>query len=338
MAHAHARLTQFGRRLLVQRITELGCPRARRRRVWGCRGPPPTSGWLATASRATPAWPTDPRGPTVAPRPPAGPGPSGAGRPPTAPPGPASARLPPGHGPLDGLWGAGPPRDEPAGPHRPGQRRRGALPAPAARRAGPAGGQEAGRIPDGGGHRGRGRGPTTPRGRGSGDDPIHSAVDDRSRVAFSQILPDEAGQTCARFLVEAAGFFAEHGARIERVLTDNAEADRESVVFAETAADLGMGRKRTRPYRPQTNGKVERCNKTCSMRGRWPAVPLQPRALPGLRQMAAPLPSPATTYLARRPDPDGGPRQQPCWKAPLGDGRTDGSTPVTGPNARARAG
>jgi transposase InsO family protein len=87
-------------------------------------------------------------------------------------------------------------------------------------------------------------------------------VDDRSRVAFSQLLADETGQTAARFLVEAAGFFADHGVRIERVLTDNAKAYAESVVFAETAADLGIRLKRTRRYRPQTNGKVERFNRT----------------------------------------------------------------------------
>ena len=118
-----------------------------------------------------------------------------------------------------------------------------------------------GRIPDGGGHRIHGRAAAT-RGRGIGYDYVHSAVDDRSRVAFSQLLPDETGATCARFLVEAAGFFAAHGVRIERVLTDNAKAYAESVVFAETAARLGIRLKRTRPYRPQTNGKVERFNKT----------------------------------------------------------------------------
>jgi transposase InsO family protein len=68
--------------------------------------------------------------------------------------------------------------------------------------------------------------------------------------------------TSARFLVEAAGFFAEHGVTIQRVLTDNAKAYADSVVFAETAAGLGIRRKRIRPYRPQTNGKVERFNKT----------------------------------------------------------------------------
>ena len=118
-----------------------------------------------------------------------------------------------------------------------------------------------GRIPEGGGHRIHGRA-VAARGRGIGYDYVHSAIDDRSRVAFSQLLPDETAKTCASFLVEAAGFFADHGVRIERVLTDNAKAYTESVLFAATAARLGIGLKRTRRYRPQTNGKVERFNRT----------------------------------------------------------------------------
>jgi hypothetical protein len=180
-----------------------------------------------------------------------------------------------------------------------------------------------GRIPDGGGHRIHGRARAA-RGRGIGYDYIHSAVDDRSRVAFSQILPDEAGPTCARFLVEAAAFFADHGVRIQRVLTDNAKAYTTSVAFTETAAGLGIQRKRTRPYRPQTNGKVERSTRPCSMNG-----PVGGCIAP---TPSAPTPSPggcgstssATTYLARRPNPDGGPRQQPWWKPQL---ESSGSRP-----------
>jgi transposase InsO family protein len=118
-----------------------------------------------------------------------------------------------------------------------------------------------GRIPDGGGHKLHGRA-TANRGRGIGYDYVHSAVDDRSRVAFSQVLGDESAPTAALFLLEAAGFFADHGVRIQRVLTDNAKAYTESVLFTETAAGLGIRLKRTRPYRPQTNGKVERFNRT----------------------------------------------------------------------------
>jgi transposase InsO family protein len=125
-----------------------------------------------------------------------------------------------------------------------------------------------GRIPDGGGHRVHGRAAAT-RGRGIGYDYVHSAVDDRSRVAFSQVLPDESAPTAALFLLEAASFFADHGVRIERVLTDNAKAYPESVLFTETAAGLGIRLKRTRPYRPQTNGKVERFNRTLLEEGAY---------------------------------------------------------------------
>jgi transposase InsO family protein len=119
-----------------------------------------------------------------------------------------------------------------------------------------------GRIPDGGGHRVHGRGASTPTGRGIGYDYVHSAVDDRSRVAFSQLLPDETAMTAALFLIEAASFFADHGVRIQRVLTDNAKAYADAEVFQQTAAGLGIQLNRTRRYRPQTNGKVERFNKT----------------------------------------------------------------------------
>jgi len=119
-----------------------------------------------------------------------------------------------------------------------------------------------GRIPDGGGHRIHGRAAAS-RGRGIGYDYVHSAVDDRSRVAFSQILADEKATTAARFLVEAAGFFADHGVRIERVLTDNAKAYAESVLFAETAAGLGIRLKRTRRYRPQPTARWSGSTRPC---------------------------------------------------------------------------
>src|SRR4029453_8507476 len=69
MAHANARLTQFGRLLLVQRITELGWPQPRRRRAWGCRGPPPTNRLPFTRATAVVGWPIGARAPTAAPRP-----------------------------------------------------------------------------------------------------------------------------------------------------------------------------------------------------------------------------------------------------------------------------
>jgi transposase InsO family protein len=118
-----------------------------------------------------------------------------------------------------------------------------------------------GRIPEGGGHRFRGRGHGTPR-AGAGYDYLHAAIDDASRVAYLAALPDERGPTCAGFLREAAAFYARKGVRIERVMTDNAKNYTRSRAFGGTLADLGARHLTTRPYRPQTNGKVERFNRT----------------------------------------------------------------------------
>jgi len=118
-----------------------------------------------------------------------------------------------------------------------------------------------GRIPDGGGHRFRGRGHGTPRAH-RGYDHIHQVVDDMSRVAYAEIHPDERGTTCASFLRRAAAFFARLGVRIERVMTDNAMNYTASVAFAGALADLDLRHRTTPPYRPQVNGKSERFNRT----------------------------------------------------------------------------
>ena len=118
-----------------------------------------------------------------------------------------------------------------------------------------------GRIPDGGGHRVRGRVTGTPRSH-RGYDYLHVAIDDMSRVAYVASLDDERGTTCARFLLDAAAFFARHGVRIERVLTDNAKNYTRSHAFADAMAEIGARHKVTRPFRPQTNGKAERFNQT----------------------------------------------------------------------------
>jgi transposase InsO family protein len=120
-----------------------------------------------------------------------------------------------------------------------------------------------GRIPQGGGWRvhGRNRRASSRKLRGQGYDFIHAAVDDRSRLAYAEILPDERKETASAFMTRAIGFFSERGVRIERVLTDNGACYR-PVPFARVLADAGIGNRRTRPYRPQTNGKVERFNLT----------------------------------------------------------------------------
>ena len=122
-----------------------------------------------------------------------------------------------------------------------------------------------GRIREGGGWKMHGRemGTTGEMKRNRvGYDYLHVAVDDHSRVAFVQTLRDERAVTCAQFVRDATAFFASEGITIERVMTDNARNYTPSKVFAAALTELGIAHKRTRLYRPQTNGKAERFNRT----------------------------------------------------------------------------
>jgi transposase InsO family protein len=127
-----------------------------------------------------------------------------------------------------------------------------------------------GRLRDGGGHRVHGRDSAQHRTRDQhrarrgriGDDDVHAAVDDHSRLAYAEVLADERGDTCAGFLRRAGAFFAAHNIAVQRVLTDNAFAYRHSAQFRAVVAELGAVQRCCRPYRPQTNGKVERFNRT----------------------------------------------------------------------------
>ena len=127
-----------------------------------------------------------------------------------------------------------------------------------------------GNIPDGGGWRyiGRQQGkknrastPGKPRNRYSdplmGKAYVHTVVDDHTRVAYAEIHDDETAPTATAVLVRAVEWFNQRGVTVERVLSDNGGAYR-SHLWRETCAELGITHKRTRPYRPQTNGKVER--------------------------------------------------------------------------------
>ncbi|WP_083906445.1 IS481 family transposase [Mycobacterium sp. JS623] len=119
-----------------------------------------------------------------------------------------------------------------------------------------------GRIPDGGGWRALGRNKVArPPKAGRGFDYVHSLVDDHSRLAYSEILLDEKGPTCAAFLRRAAAYFHDHGIiRIERIMADNAWAYRYSL--RQVCADLGAKQIFIRPHCPWQNGKVERLNRT----------------------------------------------------------------------------
>jgi len=114
-------------------------------------------------------------------------------------------------------------------------------------------------IPDGGGWRSHGRGAEHGMGRrsGVGYRYIHTAVDDCTRLAYSEILDDEQRHTAAGFLARAVLWFQLHGVIVERVLTDNGACYR-SHAWRDACTTATVTHKRTRPYRPQTNGKVER--------------------------------------------------------------------------------
>jgi transposase InsO family protein len=121
-----------------------------------------------------------------------------------------------------------------------------------------------GRIPSGGGWKALGRGAESiqrTRDTKVGFDYVHSLVDDHSRLAYSEILPDEKGPTCAEFLNRALDHFTAHGIpRVERLMTDNAWAYRWSL--RQVCADRGIKQVFIKPHCPWQNGKVERLNRT----------------------------------------------------------------------------
>lgn len=131
-------------------------------------------------------------------------------------------------------------------------------------------------IPDGGGFPFVGRaqgeinraatatrtGNRSPRGRARiGTAFVHTVIDDHTRMAYAEICADETATTAVGVLHRAVAWFADHGVTTERVLSDNGSAYR-SHAWREACAELGITHKRTRPYRPQTNGKIERFHRT----------------------------------------------------------------------------
>jgi transposase InsO family protein len=131
-----------------------------------------------------------------------------------------------------------------------------------------------GNIPDGGGHRfvGRQQGeanqratPDLPRGADykprTGIAYLHTVIDDHSRLAYVEICSDEKATTAVGVLRRAVAWYDERGVDVERVLSDNGSCYR-SNLWRDACAELGIKHKRTRPYRPQTNGKIERFHRT----------------------------------------------------------------------------
>ena len=116
------------------------------------------------------------------------------------------------------------------------------------------------RVPDGGGHKMLGRSARVRR-RGGGYTHIHTAIDAYSRLAYSEFAGIENTANCVAFLGRAVAWFAARGITIERILTDNGNGYR-SIPWRQRCAELGIRHTRTRPYRPATNGKVERFNRT----------------------------------------------------------------------------
>jgi hypothetical protein len=131
-----------------------------------------------------------------------------------------------------------------------------------------------GRIERGAGHRVTGRRRGNPdktdaagrRRRQVGWEFVHIAIDDCTRLAYAEVLVNEKASTVVAFLARAVAFFERYGMRVEQLLTDNGSAYR-SAVHALACRALGIRHLRTRPYRPQTNGKAERFIRT--MLGGW---------------------------------------------------------------------
>ena len=122
-----------------------------------------------------------------------------------------------------------------------------------------------GRVPDGGGKRfapGFSETQSGPKSKRSlGIDYMHIAIDDHSRIVYVEALPDEKGVTTAEFLERALAFYRANGVTVTCILTDNGGNYR-SHAFADVARKHAIKLKRTRPYRPQTNGKAERFIRT----------------------------------------------------------------------------
>ncbi len=187
-----------------------------------------------------------------------------------------------------------------------------------------------GNIPDGGGWRyvGRQQGeknrvatPDKPRsihrGPKMGHAFVHTVIDDHSRVAYAEVHDDETALTATGVLRRAVGWFAARGITTHRVLSDNG-SPYVSFLWRDTCAELGITPKRTRPYRPQTNGKIERFHRT--MADGWGyarCYPFRDRTPRRPGRMAPRVQPPPTPHRLREPAPSH-PLDQPLGSVHLG--------------------
>jgi transposase InsO family protein len=144
------------------------------------------------------------------------------------------------------------------------------------------------------GHRVTGERTGQSKSRGIGWEYVHLAIDDHSRLAYSEILPDEKRGSCLRFLFNALRFFRSLGVKVERIMTDNGSSFR-SRRYAKALRRLRIKHLRTKPYTPKTNGKAERFVQT-SLR-EWAYA----RAYDTSQQRAAELPIWLHRYNWHRP-------------------------------------
>ena len=131
-------------------------------------------------------------------------------------------------------------------------------------------------------------------GRGLGWEFLHVAIDDASRLAYTELLPDERKESAVDFTARAVDWFARHGLTVERIMSDNGSAYK-SFAFRDLLAERGIKHKRTRPYTPRTNGKAERFIQT-SLREWAYAQPFQTSA-----ERAAAMRPWLTDYNTNRP-------------------------------------
>jgi transposase InsO family protein len=130
--------------------------------------------------------------------------------------------------------------------------------------------------------------------RGIGWEHVHVCVDDASRIAFTDVMPDEKAVSAIAFLKAAVAYYASLGVTVSRVMTDNGSCYK-SFVFRDACRELGLKHIRTRPYTPQTNGKAERFIKTAL--AEWAYA----RSYPTSDARAAELPKWTHRYNWRRP-------------------------------------